>query len=156
MPPLRTPLLVGASLVAFAGNSLLCRAALRAGGTDPATFTAIRIVSGALALAAIARAAGLGLRSARAGTPGRAAALLALLLAGASALAGKAAVDARGALLATISGAVTSGTGYAIWYAVLPSLDVAKAAVVQTAVPVLAAAAGVAFLGETATLRLVG
>jgi drug/metabolite transporter (DMT)-like permease len=40
-------------MIAFAGNSLLCRAALRDTGIDAATFTAIRMVSGAAILAAI-------------------------------------------------------------------------------------------------------
>lgn len=40
---------------AFAGNSLLCRAALRQTAIDPWSFTLVRIVAGALALAAIAR-----------------------------------------------------------------------------------------------------
>src|SRR2546430_15532896 len=38
------------AMIAFAGNSLLCRAALRDTGIDAATFTFIRIFSGALAL----------------------------------------------------------------------------------------------------------
>ncbi|ASC65313.1 EamA family transporter [Achromobacter denitrificans] len=38
------------SLLAFAGNSLLCRLALKQTAIDPATFVAIRIGSGALAL----------------------------------------------------------------------------------------------------------
>lgn len=38
------------ALLAFAGNSLLCRLALRGGHADPAAFTAIRIVSGAAVL----------------------------------------------------------------------------------------------------------
>ena len=38
------------ALLAFAGNSLLCRAALRHGGIDAASFTALRIFSGALML----------------------------------------------------------------------------------------------------------
>jgi drug/metabolite transporter (DMT)-like permease len=43
------------ALLAFAGNSLLCRLALRDTAIDPATFTSIRIVSGALALWLIVR-----------------------------------------------------------------------------------------------------
>lgn len=47
-------LLTSAALVGFASNSLLCRAALLSGGViDPATFTTIRIVSGAITLALI-------------------------------------------------------------------------------------------------------
>ena len=38
------------AMLAFAGNSLLCRMALRQTSLDAATFTAIRLVSGALAL----------------------------------------------------------------------------------------------------------
>jgi drug/metabolite transporter (DMT)-like permease len=43
------------AMIAFAGNSLLCRLALKHTGIDPASFTAIRIVSGALALWLIVR-----------------------------------------------------------------------------------------------------
>jgi drug/metabolite transporter (DMT)-like permease len=46
------------ALIAFSANSILCRLALRPRAIDPATFTAIRLVSGALILAAIARARG--------------------------------------------------------------------------------------------------
>src|SRR5438477_9435233 len=38
------------AMIAFASNSLLCRAALRESSIDPATFTFVRIFSGALAL----------------------------------------------------------------------------------------------------------
>lgn len=40
-------------MVAFAGNSLLCRVALAAGEIDAASFTTIRLVSGAAILAAL-------------------------------------------------------------------------------------------------------
>ncbi len=43
------------AMLAFAGNSLLCRAAFHAGRTDAASFTTIRIVAGALALWLIVR-----------------------------------------------------------------------------------------------------
>ena len=43
-------------MVAFAGNSLLCRLALRNTAIDAATFTFIRVASGAVALALIVRA----------------------------------------------------------------------------------------------------
>lgn len=49
--PARVALLTATALVAFAANSLLCRAALRPGLVDPASFTWIRIASGAAALA---------------------------------------------------------------------------------------------------------
>jgi drug/metabolite transporter (DMT)-like permease len=55
-PPRRIVLLTAASLLAFAANSLLCRAALRPGLVDPASFTSIRIASGAAMLYALALA----------------------------------------------------------------------------------------------------
>lgn len=51
----RTLLLTALAMLAFAGNSLLCRMALATTTIDPASFTAIRIVAGALALAMIVR-----------------------------------------------------------------------------------------------------
>lgn len=47
---LRVVLLTSLAMVAFAGNSLLCRAALRDTGIDAASFTAIRLASGAAML----------------------------------------------------------------------------------------------------------
>ncbi len=47
---IKTILLVTLAMVAFAANSLLCRMALSTTNIDPATFTTIRIVSGAFAL----------------------------------------------------------------------------------------------------------
>ncbi|HET7825189.1 MAG TPA: DMT family transporter [Anaeromyxobacter sp.] len=49
--PLRTAALAGGALVCFAANSLLCRAALGRGLSDPATFAAVRLASGAAAVA---------------------------------------------------------------------------------------------------------
>ena len=62
-------------------------------------------------------------------------------------------VTARGAVLAVISGAVTSGAGYALWYSVLPRLAASVAAVAQLTVPVIAAAGGLALLGEPVSAR---
>lgn len=64
-------------------------------------------------------------------------------------------VSAGGAMLAVVSGALTSGVGYVAWYAALAGLTATRAASVQLSVPVLAAAGGVAFLAERITLRLV-
>lgn len=58
----------------------------------------------------------------------------------------------RGITLAVISGAVTSGLGYALWYKVLPQLSVPVASVAQLTVPVIAALGGALFLGENLTL----
>jgi drug/metabolite transporter (DMT)-like permease len=63
-------------------------------------------------------------------------------------------LSAYGLLLAVISGALTSGIGYAIWYTALKDLTTTRAAVLQLAVPVLTAIIGVLFLGEAAGIRL--
>lgn len=59
-----------------------------------------------------------------------------------------------GVALAVASGAICSGIGYAIWYAVLPMLKATHAATVQLSVPVIAALGGIVLLGEAASLRL--
>jgi drug/metabolite transporter (DMT)-like permease len=63
-------------------------------------------------------------------------------------VAGVALPDRVGVALAVVSGAVTSGLGYALWYAVLPGLGAARAAVAQLTVPVLAALGGAVLLAE--------
>jgi drug/metabolite transporter (DMT)-like permease len=248
-------------MVAFASNSLLCRAALATGSIDAITFTALRLGGGAAALLLLARArtrggswlaaaalaayaflfsvaylripAGVGalalfgavqatmlavgfVRGDRPGArewlgfglavaglvaltrPGRTAPDLAgvLMMAGAGAawgvytLRGRGNTDAlgvnaanfarsaalvplfaalalglppgapdfhatpRGIALALVSGSVTSGLGYAVWYAAVRGLTTTRAAIVQLSVPPLAALGGVALLGETLTLRL--
>jgi drug/metabolite transporter (DMT)-like permease len=258
--PLRTGLVTALALTCFAANSLLCRAALRPGLVDPATFTAVRVASGAAVLAVLVLARGKG--ELRQGSWGSAASLFAYAaafslayvrlhagtgalllfaavqatmlgwslragvtlgarqwlgvaiaaaglvlltapgaaspgLAGAGlmvaagvawgvySIRGRSAVDpvattagnfvralplavawaiasaassrtsGTGLALAAISGAVTSGGGYVLWYAALPVLGAARAATLQLAVPVLAAAAGVLLLGEPLTIRLV-
>jgi drug/metabolite transporter (DMT)-like permease len=62
MSPARLGWCTVLALAAFAGNSLLCRAALAHGGIDAASFTLLRLLSGAVALAVLAR-----LRSNRSG-----------------------------------------------------------------------------------------
>jgi drug/metabolite transporter (DMT)-like permease len=257
---LRTAALTAAALLGFAANSILCRMALQPRLVDAATFTTIRIVSGAVVLVLLARTsvraeasggswasaaalfayaaafsfaylrigAGVGalllfgavqatmliwaLRSGERLRPlqwlGLAAAIggvVALVLPGLSApdpigaglmlaagvawgvyslrgrgtarplaataanfvrtvpftlalslaAPGPIAVSPRGAALAAASGALASGVGYSLWYAALPGLTAARAAVLQLLVPVLAAAAAVALLGEPLTTRLV-
>jgi len=267
MSPWRTAVLTALALAAFAGNSLLCRAALRDTPIDAASFTAVRIASGAIALwlivrlraspqaragswpsalalfayaaafsfaylsltaatgalllfgavqatmiaAGIARgerlsapqwlgivvagaglvglllpgltapplggallmiAAGIawGVYSLRGRAPAAAtvdptvanagnfarATPMALALLGAAFLAPREAVrfDAAGAGYALASGAVTSGLGYAVWYAALKGLKATSAATVQLSVPVLTAMAGVVLLAEPLTLRV--
>lgn len=64
-------------------------------------------------------------------------------------------VSGRGVLLAIVSGAVTSGIGYALWYRVLRQIGATQGAIVQLTVPVIATIGGSLFLGEAWTLRLV-
>lgn len=64
MSILRLSALTALTMVAFAGNSVLCRAALKETDLDPASFTTLRLVSGALMLWVLIRS-----RVADAGTP---------------------------------------------------------------------------------------
>lgn len=258
MPIARTMTLTALAMLAFAGNSLLCRLALKGGAIDPASFTTLRLVAGmttlwlvarwrspghgsghwlsGLALFAYAAAFSFAYQSLPAATgalllfgavqvtmisrgvwagerlrllqsvgmalalvglvalllPGLAAPPLtgALLMLGAGcawgvySLRGKGAgdptrvtagnfllacplavglslltantwhLDATGVACALASGGLTSGLGYAIWYAVLPHLKAIHASTVQLSVPPLTALGGVVLLGEPLTLRL--
>jgi len=255
---MRTFSLTSLALLAFAGNSLLCRLALSSASIDPASFTTIRLLSGASTLVVVSLAsrpghlvagswrsaaalllyaipfsfayvslgAGtgalilfgvvqvtmlisalatgerpsmrhwIGLATATGGLvylvfPGLAAptpvgaGLMALAGFGwgTYSLQGKVATDPladttgnflraapfavlvsavlmrtwhlelRGVLFAAASGIFASGLGYAIWYAALGGLTKTRAALVQLAVPVITAAAGLAFLSEPFTAR---
>ena len=249
-----TAALTAVALLAFAANSLLARAALGQGGMDPALYTGVRLLSGAVVLAVLLRgrrgmpgtwagagallvyaaafsfayvrlgvaagalvlfasvqAAMLGWGAVRGQAPGRralggmavalaglvallapglarpdpgAAALMALsgIAWGAYTLLGRqgsdpaattagnfvrtvpaallligvgGAADLRGVLLAAASGALASGAGYAVWYRALPGLTVPQAAIVQLAVPAVAALGAVLFVNEPLSLRLV-
>ncbi len=259
MTPARVFILTLMAMTAFAGNSLLCRLALKHTSIDAASFTSVRIVSGAITLWLVVNLRG-GARE-RAGSWASALALfvyagafsfaylslsagtgalllfgavqatmiswglrtgerlrirqlvglafalgglVALLLPGLSApplrgsilmlsaglawgiysLRGKSAgdpatttagnflravplaallsiallpwvrLDQAGIVYAVLSGVIASGLGYAIWYTALPGLKATSAATVQLSVPILAAAGGVLFLGESITLRL--
>lgn len=57
--------------------------------------------------------------------------------------------------LAVLSGAVTSGLGYALWYQLLPQLRASTAAIAQLSVPVIAVLAGAALLGEALSAKAV-
>jgi len=61
---------------------------------------------------------------------------------------------AKGIVLAIISGGVTSGLGYALWYRVLRYLPATSAGIAQLSVPAIAAVGGLVLLNETVTLRL--
>lgn len=255
----RTALLIVFAMLAFAGNSLLCRVALRDTAIDAATFTSIRLASGALLLAILLRTRGK--RPTAAGSWPMAAMLFAyavcfsfayrdltaatgalllfgavqltmtayglvsgerlrglrlvgvvvaiaglvwLLLPGLSAppyfaaalmlaagvawgvysllgrsagepiaatggnfiralpfaalvslaVAGQASPDPTGLFYAVVSGAVTSGLGYVLWYAALPTLTATSAATIQLCVPAIAALGGAVLLAEPITARL--
>ncbi len=60
----------------------------------------------------------------------------------------------EGVTLAVVSGAITSGLGYVVWYAAQKNLAQMTAAIVQLTVPVIAAIAGILFLSESFSLRL--
>lgn len=62
--------------------------------------------------------------------------------------------SADGILLALVSGGITSGIGYIIWYLALGGLSSVQAAVLQLLVPVIAALGGVIFVSEAITFRL--
>jgi drug/metabolite transporter (DMT)-like permease len=126
LPGLEAPPLGGATLMALAGVSWGLYSLRGRGTPHPLAQTARNFVS-ALPLVGVAN-----------------------LVA-----APQAQVTPGGALLATASGALASGLGYVIWYMALRGLTAARAAVVQLAVPVLAAAGGVLFLSEPISLRLI-
>jgi len=58
-----------------------------------------------------------------------------------------------GVALALISGAITSGLGYVVWYQALKGLTATRAGIAQLTVPAIAALGGVIFLAEPVTLR---
>lgn len=63
--------------------------------------------------------------------------------------------EPQGIILAVVSGALTSGIGYTIWYMALKGLSAFQASIVQLIVPVIAAAGGVVFLAEIISSRLI-
>ena len=131
LPKLEAPSLVGGSLMAFAGVSWGFYSLLGRGVPDPSLATAgnfVRSAPFAMAIGLIGLISRIGQMGAHATT--------------------------KGILLAVVSGAVTSGLGYVVWYHALKGLTATRAAVVQLAVPVIVALGGVAFIGEPLTLSL--
>lgn len=61
----------------------------------------------------------------------------------------------QGIMLALLSGILTSGIGYTIWYAALKGLNSIQASIVQLFVPVLAVIGGVILLQEKVNLHLI-
>ncbi len=64
-------------------------------------------------------------------------------------------LSTNGIIFAVLSGAIASGIGYSIWYSVLKYHTATRAAILQLAVPAIAAVGGVIFLAENLSLRLV-
>jgi drug/metabolite transporter (DMT)-like permease len=65
-----------------------------------------------------------------------------------------ASADRAGVVCALLSGAITSGLGYVIWYAALKELKASSAATVQLSVPLIAGLGGIALLNEPLTPQL--
>lgn len=63
--------------------------------------------------------------------------------------------DRWGILLALISGGVTSGLAYVLWYVIVRDISSATASTLQLSVPCLAALGGTLFLGEIPSIRMV-
>lgn len=59
------------------------------------------------------------------------------------------------AILAIISGGVTSALGYALWYIILKNMKILTASIIQLLVPVIAIFLSVLLLGEVLTLTLI-
>ena len=74
--------------------------------------------------------------------------LIVLIIAGDSVV-----ITSNGVLLAFVSGALMSGLGYALWYWVLPQLEVTVSALAQLLVPVFALILGTLLLQEVVSLR---
>lgn len=67
----------------------------------------------------------------------------------------KAHLSTEGVIYALISGAITSGVGYAVWYTALKGLTTTQAALLQLFVPIIAALGGIILLSESLTMRFV-
>ena len=64
-------------------------------------------------------------------------------------------ITSQGALAAAVSGAVTSGLGYSIWYYLVGSIRAMTAALAQLSVPAIAAIGGALLLLEPLNQRIV-
>jgi len=63
-------------------------------------------------------------------------------------------IDSRGLIYATVSGAITSGIGYLLWYRILQHMSAMTASTIQLSSPLLASIGGVVLLGEVLTREL--
>lgn len=127
LPKLGAPPLTSAALMVISGIAWGAYSLLGRGTTDPIAATAGNFV--------------------------RATPCALLVLAGMAITRGLSA-DWTGVGYAVVSGAITSGLGYVLWYAALRHLTVTRAATLQLSVPLLATLGGAMFLGEPFTLLL--
>lgn len=136
-------------LLAFAGLLVL----LLPGASRPPTGAALLMLLAGAAWG-IYSLLGRGVNDPLAATTGNflRAAPLALLLS--VLFIGQASWDTPGLIYALLSGALTSGVGYAIWYSALRGLQSFQAACVQLSVPIIAALAGSLLLDEALSGRL--
>lgn len=58
-------------------------------------------------------------------------------------------------VFAAISGGVTSGLGYVLWYKVVTKIETMTASIIQLGIPLLSTAGGVIFLKEDMTFQLI-
>lgn len=129
LPGLDAPPLTGALLMAVSGIAWGVYSLRGRGKRDPTAHTAGNFV--------------------------RAAALAALISVPVLLLAPETRPSLEGIAYAVLSGAVTSGLGYAVWYAALKDLSASLAGIAQLSVPALAALGGILFLAEPLSLRFV-
>jgi drug/metabolite transporter (DMT)-like permease len=64
-------------------------------------------------------------------------------------------ITSIGVVYAILSGVLTSGLGYFLWFLLLPSISASSAAAFQLSVPVIVAFMGVVLLGELLNLQMV-
>ncbi len=124
-PGVSAPPLKGALLMTLAGLAWSVYSMLGKGSTNPLTDTAYNFIR---TIPWVAVLAVLGLSQAN--------------------------YSPAGIMLALLSGGITSGIGYALWYMALGGLSTTQAAVMQLSVPIIAALGGVIFVSEAVTLRL--
>ncbi|WP_324733194.1 DMT family transporter [Pseudomonas paeninsulae] len=146
----RLSLLTGAGLLlALAGMLVL----LLPGASAPALGSALLMLLAGVAWGAYSLL-GRGVGDPLAATAGNFLRAVPLAVAVSALLLSRLSWDVPGLIYALLSGALTSGIGYAIWYTALRGLRAFQAATVQLSVPILAALAGSLLLDEALSLRL--
>ena len=60
-----------------------------------------------------------------------------------------------GVLLAILSGSITSGLAYSLWYSIAPKIHASSLAIMQTSVPIIATVMGITFLNEVVSFNFI-